>query len=52
VARDNNVATFWLDPMTIQISGGFSGSETNHMERLVEENREILPGSWNEFFNR
>ncbi len=52
VERDNNLAKFWLDPVRLQTSGGFSGSETNRIKSLVEENREILAGSWNEFFNR
>jgi hypothetical protein len=52
VERDNNVAKFWLEPVRLQTSGGFSGSETNRIKSLVEENREILAGSWNEFFNR
>ena len=52
VERDNNIAKFWLDPVTLQTSGGFSGSEINRIKSLVEENREILAGSWNEFFNR
>ena len=52
VERDNNVAKFWLDPVMLQTSGGYSGSEINRIKSLVEENREILVGSWNEFFNR
>jgi hypothetical protein len=52
VERDDKVAKFWLDPVRLQINGDFSGSETNRIESLVEENREILAGSWNDFFNR
>ena len=52
VERDNNLAKFWLDPVRLQTSRGFSGSETNRIQNLVEENRETLAGSWNEFFNR
>ena len=51
VERDNNLAKFWLDPVRVQTRGGFSGRETNRIQSLVEENREILAGSWNEFFN-
>jgi len=52
VERDNHLAKFWLDPLSLQTSGGFSATETNRIKRLVEENREILVGRWNEFFNR
>jgi hypothetical protein len=51
VERDNNLAKFWLNPVSVQTSGGFSGTETNRIQSLVEENREVLAGSWNEFFN-
>jgi len=43
-------AKFWLDPVRLQSSGGFSRSEINRIERLVEENKELLLRSWNEFF--
>jgi hypothetical protein len=51
VERDSNVAKFWLDPLRMQMSGGFNKIEISRIENLVEENREILAGSWNEFFN-
>jgi hypothetical protein len=51
IERDNNVAKFWLDPVRAQTSGGFSRSETKRIQSLVEKNREVLAGSWNEFFN-
>ena len=52
VERDNKLAKFWLDPVRVQTSGGFSSSEANRIQSLVEENREFLAGSWDEFFNR
>jgi hypothetical protein len=52
VERDDNVAKFWLDPVRLQTSGGFSRTDISRIQNLVEENREILAGSWNEFFNR
>ena len=51
VGRDNNLAKFWLSPVSLQTSGGFSVTEINRIKRLLEENREILVGRWNEFFN-
>ncbi len=51
VERDNNLAKFWLDPVKIQTSGGFSSIEVSRIQNLVEENNETLLRSWNEFFN-
>jgi hypothetical protein len=51
VERDANKAKFWLDPVRLQNSGGFSRTEINRIQDLVEENLEALLESWNEFFN-
>ena len=52
VERDSNLAKFWLNPVSVQTNSGFSGTEINRIKSLVEENREVLVESWNEFFNR
>jgi hypothetical protein len=51
VERDRNTAKFWLDPVRLQNSGGFSRNEINRIQKLVEENGEHLLESWNEYFN-
>jgi hypothetical protein len=51
VERDSNIAKFWIDPVRLQNSGGFSRTEINRIQKLVEENREALLERWNEFFN-
>ena len=51
VERDKNMAKFWLDPVRLQSSGGFSRTELNRIQKLVDENREDLLRSWNEYFN-
>ena len=51
VERDANKAKFWLDPVRLQNSGGFSRTEINRIHDLVEDNLEALLESWNEFFN-
>jgi Domain of unknown function (DUF4160) len=51
VERDNNKAKFWLEPVRLQNSGGFSRSEINRIQKTVEENQEDLLRSWNEYFN-
>lgn len=50
VRRENNVAKFWLDPVTLQKSGGFSRTELNKIAELVNENRQYLLERWHEFF--
>ena len=51
VERDKDKAKFWLDPVRLQTSGGFSRTEINRIQKLVEDNREDLLRSRNEFFN-
>ena len=51
VERDRSIAKFWLDPVRLQNSGGFSRNEINRIQKLVEENAEHLLESWNEYFN-
>jgi hypothetical protein len=50
IERDDCIAKFWLDPVMLQSSGGFRGSEINRIYRLVEENIEHLWRSWREYF--
>ncbi|PYP84383.1 MAG: DUF4160 domain-containing protein [Blastocatellia bacterium AA13] len=51
VERDKDIAKFWLDPVRLQNSGGFSRTELNRIQKLVEENKPDLLRSWNEYFN-
>jgi hypothetical protein len=51
VERDNNKAKFWLDPVRLQNSGGFSRNEIIRIQKLVDENREHLLRGWNDYFN-
>ena len=52
VRRENMVAKIWLDPVTLERTGGFSRVELNTIVRLVQEHRERLVKSWYEFFGR
>jgi hypothetical protein len=51
VERDDDEAKFWLDPVRLQRSFGFAGSEIRRIEKLVVENQQHLLDCWNEFFN-
>ena len=51
VERDACEAKFWLDPMRLERSTGFSRKEINRIRERIELHREQLLGSWDEFFN-
>ena len=51
IQRDDNMAKFWLDPVILRGSVGFSRKEINTLENLVQENRDHLLRSWDEYFN-
>ena len=50
VARDRDVAKFWLEPVRLQRSGGFSPAEINRISNLVEEHREEIIEAWHGHF--
>ena len=50
VARDRDVAQFWLEPVRLQRSGGFSPAEINRISNLVEEHREDIIEAWHGHF--
>lgn len=51
VERDREVAKFWLQPVRLQSNQGFSRTEINRIQKLVQENQEQLLAGWNDFFN-
>lgn len=50
VERENRTAKFWLEPVRLARSGGFTSRELNRIRELVEENQSLLRGKWNEYF--
>ncbi|HAF14156.1 MAG TPA: DUF4160 domain-containing protein [Blastocatellia bacterium] len=52
VERDANLAKFWLDPVRLQTSRGFSRTEITRIQNLAEDNEETLVRNWNEYFSR
>lgn len=50
VERDSAEAKFWLDPVRLERSGGFSAKELRRILMIVLENHELLMESWDEFF--
>lgn len=52
VARDDNIAKLWIEPVQLVTSAGFRRAELRDIERLVSENRENLLEAWRGFFDR
>jgi hypothetical protein len=50
VERDDCEAKFWLDPIRLESSYGFRRNDVHRIRELIEEHREQLLESWNEFF--
>jgi hypothetical protein len=51
VAREASEAKFWLDPVRLAWSHGFSGAELRRIEALVAEHVRQLIEAWNAFFS-
>jgi hypothetical protein len=50
IERDDKIAKFWLDPIRLQSSGGFSRSEIGRIEKLLRDQRAVLMEAWDEYF--
>ena len=51
IERDVKIAKFWLDPVRLQNSGGFSRKEINQMQKIIQEHQIYLRENWNEYFS-
>jgi hypothetical protein len=51
IERDDNQAKFWLDPIRLQMSSGFTSEEINRIHKIVKENQAQLLRNWDEYFN-
>ena len=50
IEREDKVAKFWLDPIRLQESGGFSRPEMGRIQKLVSAHQGSLREAWNEYF--
>lgn len=50
VQRDNMLAKFWLNPVSLAVATRFSAKDLNKIEQLVIEHRDELLEAWNEYF--
>ncbi|MCP3980385.1 MAG: DUF4160 domain-containing protein [bacterium] len=51
VERDEKTAKFWLKPIRLQSSRGFTRLELAKLQRIIDEHAELLLRSWDEFFS-
>ena len=50
IERDEDMAKFWLMPVRLQSSGGFSRPEIAKLTALVTEHQNELLEAWNAYF--
>jgi len=50
VERDRSMAKFWLDPVVLARSSGFSRSELRIVESVVKKHKDDVEKAWYEFF--
>ena len=46
VAKEDNEARFWLDPIRIARGGKFLKSNLRDIERIIEDNLQFLLNAW------
>ena len=51
VERDEKVAKFWLAPIRLHASGGFSRIEIRRIHQLVDAHADELREAWDAYFN-
>lgn len=51
VERDDSEAKYWLDPIQLERSNGFSRSELTKIKKLTTEHQQHLLDRWHEFFH-
>jgi hypothetical protein len=52
VEQAERFAKFWLNPVSLVKSRGFRSNELSEIQRIVEENLNVLLEKWNEHFSR
>lgn len=50
VERDDSSAKYWLTPVRLERSRGFSSAELLRIQRLVEDNQPVLLEAWRDYF--
>jgi hypothetical protein len=50
IEKDAMIAKFWLEPMRLATSGGFSSNEITKIQKILKDNHTLLKEAWNEYF--
>lgn len=50
VETAENYAKFWLSPVALATSVGYTARELRQLRELVEEHRDFLEAKWHEYF--
>ena len=50
VERDDKIAKFWLEPVRMHGSGGFSRAELSKIQKIIEEHHVRFVEVWNDYF--
>ena len=50
VELEDKSAKFWLDPVRLQRSGGFSRTEIGRIHKIIATHHSRLTEAWNEYF--
>jgi hypothetical protein len=50
VRRDQALAKFWLDPISLAYNYRFPNHEITRLRSLVQEHRDLFRESWNDYF--
>ncbi|MBO1225645.1 MAG: DUF4160 domain-containing protein [Candidatus Scalindua sediminis] len=51
VKKERFTAKFWLNPIRLQRSRGFSDHELIKIQKLIDENKEKFQEKWDEYFS-
>jgi hypothetical protein len=51
IERDDKVAKFWLEPIRLHTSDGFSRTEIGRIQKFVQSHANELKEAWYAYFN-
>jgi len=50
VSRERKAAKFWIKPVKLEYNRGFSTTELNKIETIVQDNQAHLLKAWHDYF--
>lgn len=52
IEKADKYAKFWIEPISVAVSYGFSGKELREIGEIIEENEVLIMDKWNEHFGK